>query len=338
MKLYRIIASLLLSMILGLNVCFVPASAESRYDDEVNEENALALLREYDPVGWEVVSFNIDNGHSSVEDWLIHADSNAYGLGTVMHEEYHMYTFYRNDYFIRENGDYIGSETIRLTNGLEFRIPYRNPGNTMFKTETYACTIPQDQRTFRFDTYVSNGTNTSANVNGIYGLIDEYAAYSWGLHTELCLYPFYRSSQIFIDLYNCGINDYQAYAEFRFWILGLLNYEKKYAPEYYEVHMNNIEWINAYCGITMQFREMIRQFEEYCAVMEDSKTWKPYSERLAEDRESRGIIMLNEVTSAPEYSEIEAELFRKCTISFSQEENTGRKLARRGTSSRHYRH
>ena len=336
MKLYRLIASLLLSVLLGLNVCFVPASAESRYDDEVNEENALALLKEYDPEGWAVIRFNMDNGDSSVEKWLVHADSNADGLDTVMHEEYHMYTFHRNDYFIRENGEYIGSETIRLTDGQEFYIPYRNYKNEMYKSEIYARTIPEDLRTFRYDTYISKGSVNTSNVDGIYGLLNEYSAYSWGFHTELCLYPFYRSSQTFMDFYICGINNYQAYAEFRFWILGLLNYERQYDPKYYEVHMNNTEWINAYCGTTMQFRDQIRLFEEYCQIMSDDKTWKPYSERLAGDIESWDISKLTKAASDPELSAIEQELFRKCTISFNSEENTGRKRTQRIPSGRHY--
>ena len=336
MKSLRIFTSVLLSTVMTCGVYCVPVHGEQAYDEEVNEENTLALLKAYDPEGWDIVSFNIREGNASIEDWLIYADSNADGLGTVMHEEYHTYTFYRNPYYIVEDGIYIGSETIRLTDGQEFHIPYRNPDNTMYITETYARTIPEELRTFRYDTYVSEGAADVSNKSGIYGLLNEYSAYSWGFHTDLRLYPYFAANDNFLDFYNDCINDYQAYAEFRFWTLGLLNYERQYAPEYYEEHMNNILWINAYCGTTMQFRDMIDTFEAYCAVMSDTKSWKPYSERLPEDREKRGIPMLQEASSAPELSAIEQELFRRCTITFQSTGKSCSKQTKRIPSPRHY--
>ena len=314
MKAMQIMTSLLIST-LGLTGS-VPVYAEQAYDEDVTEDTMIALLQEYDPESWQIVQFNKSIGEDDICNWLDQAGYEVGNLGTVVHEECHTYTFYKNDYFITDNGRPTASETIRLTDGQEFWIPYRDPDNVSFKTETYARTIPEDLRTFRYKTYVSEGSNNASNVHGIYGLLNEYSAYSWGFHNQLRMIPYYEKHQIYGDLFNNCINDYQAYAEFRYWTLGLLDYERKYAPDYYEAHMNNTEWINAYCGTTMQFRAMIRQFEAYCSTMSDDRTWKPYWQRLEEDKESRGILMLEKECASAELSAIEQELFQKCTITW----------------------
>ena len=298
-----------------VNVIAAPA-----FNAPVNEANALALLKEYDPEGYYVVNFEKQNNYSNIPFWLSGTNSNADGLDVTVHEEYHGYTIHKNGYFRDTENGYDRIETIRLTDGREIIVPFLSPDGTMYATKSFTKTLPESMRTDRYNTYVSEGSENSSNVDGIYGLLNEYSAYSWGFSNQMHLYPYYKANNTFYDFFNNCINDYQAYEEFRYWTLGLLNYEQKNAPKHYVAHMNNIDWINAYCGTTMQARDMIKQFTEYCSVMSDSQTWASYSYRLTSEKESRGINMLEEASAQPELKAIEDELFASSTIIVTEEQ------------------
>ncbi|MCR4950315.1 MAG: hypothetical protein K6A40_03205 [Solobacterium sp.] len=282
------------------------AAAAPAFDAPVTEENAIALLQAYDPEGYYIIKTQIDNGHSDLSFWLMGARTLAGALDTAVHEEFHGYTWNKNNlwraetiYCGKENGDII--------------INYEFADGKAYKTENFTKSLPAEMQTFRYDTYVAENASPSANQNGIYGLINEYAAYHWGFHNQLALYPYYKENNSYDDFYNGCINDYQAYEEFRYWTLGLLNYEKKNAPEQYKIHMENKEWIKAYYLITTRFRKWIDMFKQYLAEIDKSGRygWQTYTERMKTEMERRGINMLEEASAAPELKAIEDLIFAK---------------------------
>ena len=229
-------------------------------DSEVSKENALAILKAYDSDGSYIVNFMLEQGVDNIEVFLSSGESNARGLDTVVHENYHSYSYYKPSYFY--------SEAVYIGNQQDIDVPMNTGNVTVFPTSDWAETLPDELRTFRFDTYVSESSNTSANVKGPYGLINEFTAYCWGMHNQLALFPYYRSQgntfSVWKQFVNSCCNNRQAYAEFRFWILGYLNYAKANAEDVYNHFMNNQDFLNAYLTIEERFEKQISEFDLRC--------------------------------------------------------------------------
>lgn len=288
--------------------------AAPAYDAPVNETNAMALLKEYDPDGYYIVQTTKQMGSTGFSSWLQGSSNNAEALDTAVHEECHEYTHTKNDPLIYTDGGWLERETIYVGNGMaDIIVPFLFANNTVYKTENFTKTIPESMRTFRYDDYVAEGSELSSNQEGIYGLLNEYNAYSWGMNNQMMLYPYYKANNTYVDYFNACANGYQAYEEFRYWTLGLLNHERKNAPDQYKVHMNNIDLVNAYCITTTRFRTMIEEFKKNAAVMSDSNT-RDYTARLEYDMDWRGITMLENASAAAELKAIEEELFASATI------------------------
>ena len=288
--------------------------AAPAYDAPVNETNAMALLKEYDPDGYYIVQTTKQMGSTGFSSWLQGSSNNAEALDTAVHEECHEYTHTKNDPLIYTDGGWLERETIYVGNGMaDIIVPFLFANNTVYKTENFTKTIPESMHTFRYDDYVAEGSELSSNQEGIYGLLNEYNAYSWGMNNQMMLYPYYKANNTYVDYFNACANGYQAYEEFRYWTLGLLNHERKNAPDQYKVHMNNIDLVNAYCITTTRFRTMIEEFKKNAAVMTDSNT-RDYTARLEYDMDWRGITMLENASAAAELKAIEEELFASATI------------------------
>ena len=315
MKKTRRFVRTLLTVLITTAMMTLSIHAAPAFDAPVNETNAMALLKEYDPDGYYIVQTLKQLGESSFSIWIQGRSSNAEALDTAVHEECHGYTHSKNNPMVYTDGGWQERETIYLGDKNDIIVPYLFANNTVYKTENFTKTIPESMRTFRYDDYVSAGSELSANQDGIYGLLNEYNAYSWGFNNSMTLYPYYKANSTYRDYYNSCINNYQAYEEFRYWTLGLLNYEKKNAPAQYKIHMNNVDYANAYCWTTVRFRTMIEEFKKNAAVMSDSSsTWYSYARQLEGEMEDRGINMLEQASASAELKAIEEELFATATI------------------------
>ncbi|MBO6206942.1 MAG: hypothetical protein J6O73_08370 [Lachnospiraceae bacterium] len=223
---------------------------------EVNVTNALAILDEYDPEGSYIVHSMIDKGED-IGFWLDGEKSNARALDTAVHEEFHSYTF-------RMAGGW--KMAIYIGDDENINVEYTD----LCKTEEWAANLPESLRTFRYDTYVSAGSSPDSNTRGVYGLLNEFAAYSWGMNNAICLYPYYEAHPFTFDTWNGFINscenNYQAFCEFRFYTLGYLDYLQNAHPEMWNDVMNNQNYINAYCVTEKRFENLIA---EYLAKKED---------------------------------------------------------------------
>lgn len=225
---------------------------------EINYNNAMAILKAYDTDGYYLVSY-LTEEQNLVELYLGGSSSNADGLDTVVHEFYHGYSFQKPTGWNTE-AIYLGGQKDILVD--------QNSDVSIFPTETWAETLPQNLRTFRFDTYVAKGSDPTANLDGPYGLLNEFTAYCWGMHNQLALFAYYKSQGNSMDVWsaflsNCS-NDRQAYAEFRFWTLGYLDYAKSHNPAVYEHFMNNENYLKAYLTIKGMFESQIGAFDDRC--------------------------------------------------------------------------
>ena len=82
------------------------------------------------------------------------------------------------------------------------------------------------------------GSNSASNKLGVYGLLNEFAAYSWGLDTTVRLFPYFREhAETYDDWYRFiveGENDRNAYAEFLYWTLNYLEFARAYHRDVYD--------------------------------------------------------------------------------------------------------
>ena len=226
---------------------------------ELTVENAMAILKAYDDDGYYIVKYMIDHkdGEKNVKAFL-HGENVAESLDTVVHELFHSYCFWKNEKY--------RVETIYIGNGNDIDVVMIIPGSEITPTSKWAETLPDDLRTFRFSDYVSKDSELSANVEGPYGLLNEFTAYCWGMHNQLALFPYYKAQGNTFDVWQCFVgscaNNRQAYAEFRFWILGYLNYLKTNEPASYSHYMNDKEFLNAYLTIKKRFEKQIEEFNK----------------------------------------------------------------------------
>jgi len=162
---------------------------------------------------------------------------------------------------------------------------------------------------FRFDTYIGDNSNTSANVSGIYGLLEEFSAYYHGCNTSFILYNNVKNTSEFDDyllpeqsiwggdsididgsivypdsiakkrqylltsLATDCMGHYASYYEFNIFIGAYLKYTKTHLPGMYYNILNNNQFRYAYKMIDDNFSKLVIRMEE-----EFGNGFKPYKD------------------------------------------------------------
>ena len=271
---------------------------DSKYNSPSILENVINLTRDYDTDGYNLIQNELTNhGTYRLENWTSGYNNAARAADTCVHESFHAYVLdhysydydWNNGYYIFSFGYYIDPSSMITIKEHSF-----------FKTEEWASTISENLKTLRYSTYVAEGSDASANQSGIYGLINEFSAYCWGLNNQVQLYPYYRDIDDLVatdsQFKSAVINGTQAFTEFRFYILGYLNYAKEHHPEIYEECLNNQELINIYCIMERRFENLIKLSENLGVSYWTAEACTLYAE-----------------TSKPQYLDIENEMFLRTT-------------------------
>ncbi|MDO4632378.1 MAG: leucine-rich repeat protein [Eubacteriales bacterium] len=253
-KKYRIRLLSLLLMLLIIGSSSFQVLAAPGLNAAVTKENILAILDTYDKDGAYLVRNS--GSPNPVTEWWGAKDRLIDKMDTVVHESFHYYTYYKHD---KADAFYIGSQRTSLI--------YQTP---VFRSSLMAAKIPASMRTFRYDTYLGEGSaKMASNAQGIYGLFNEFTAYYWGMHTALALYDYYEKVDD-QDIYvwqryvtNCT-NDMMAYEEFQYYMLQYLQYAKKNYPKVYQSILLNKEFMSTWQLINRAYRA---QIEEYTASL-----------------------------------------------------------------------
>ena len=116
----------------------------------------------------------------------------------------------------------------------------------------------------RFNTYISKGSNSSSNVHGIYGLLDEFSAY---YHGSNALLKAGKSKVSFSDKNREHFlgefsKHFTAYYEFNLFIAWYLHYAKLYRKDVYTSLMENNNLRIAYTLIDKQFEKCISDYSK----------------------------------------------------------------------------
>ena len=262
-------------------------------EDELSEETLLALMDRYDPDGAWIIRHSQNAVHSwrdYVVGYSTYMDARR-RLQLVVHESLHVFhretgkTYSRDPAPSDNRIQYSRRFTIYIGGGEFITVPLTN----VYDTAEMAEGIPEALRTTRYDTYVSSEAHPlkGSRSDGVYGLLDEFAAYCWESNDEVKLISFRRER--IAEVYST----YQSYAEFRYYILSYLLYAKEHYPEIYEEIMDNEAFCRAFTTIDTLFAGFV---QEYLAA-----------KRLSAPT-STAYKALETAWSAPEYQELLAAL------------------------------
>lgn len=135
-----------------------------------------------------------------------------------------------------------------------------------FNSDLFIAIVPKEapKKIFRYGTYVGRGSETSANVCGIYGLMDEFSAYRnatrSGIEAANTAIRFQDNDKI-TTFQDQAIGEYFAYYEFRLFIAWYLEYAEKNKPDIYKKIMANTNLRIAYTLLDDGFRNDLKDLQ-----------------------------------------------------------------------------
>lgn len=247
----RIFSLWLLMLVLLMGTAVYAAAP--KMNAKITQKNVMALAKATDADGAYILQNGFRRGEN-VLAWWMSADTIAAGMDTAVHEQFHQDSLARG-------GDY--SENIYIGNKKYCRVKYTK----VFPSRKMAAAIPKALRTYRWADYVGKPEEGMfANEMGAYGLLNEFAAYYWGMHAQMSMLDYYMKQKTTVSQWeefvvNCA-NDRVAYAEFRYYILMYLLYAKQNEPSVYRGIAANRSFAQAYLAIDRDFAGLIREFED----------------------------------------------------------------------------
>ncbi|MCA6365042.1 MAG: hypothetical protein IM638_18570 [Bacteroidetes bacterium] len=170
---------------------------------------------------------------------------------TVIHESVHMHN----------KGGYL------IIPGIYIDVPRTRA----YKTSLFTPVVPADAREkiFRYKTYVDSSSHVSANISGIYGLLDEYSAYFNGVHA--CLQG---AKQALKDgdttraakFMSMASGTAQAHYEFRLFIAWYVHYASLKEKEAYEGMMGNQNLRVVFTLLDNEFRNTLTELNKLSKI------------------------------------------------------------------------
>lgn len=220
-----------------------------------------------------------------VDSWLYSGD-NIDNINTVVHEEFHAYSFRQAS----------GKQAIFTEGGQAVIVPYTD----VFESSRMSVLIPESLHTFRFGTYVGEGSGLTSNLDGVYGLLNEFDAYRLGQEAVHALLPLVLrdirendNTDRAYEYFAAYSNNRSAYAEFLFFTLRYMLYARENQPEVYDGILANPAYLNAFRFVQTRFEALIAlsdgNVEEIVAALND-RGHQAYctDEYLYIDRRGRG--------------------------------------------------
>lgn len=184
-------------------------------------------------------------------------------MDTCVHELYHAITT-RLGYqllvdakaprYIKAQGVYTGAGSPVL---LEF--------SALYPAREMASTFPPEARTFRFPTYVSpSGDTQGTQVDGVFGLLDEWTAYFHGSRTVLDFWPWVRDEAPRTEqlnfIYRARFHGmWVAYAEFKLFILHYVIHARTNHPDVYRGLLGNASFRRAFVAIDDAWTKLLAE-------------------------------------------------------------------------------
>lgn len=218
-----------------------------KYTEVATYDKVMQVLDKYDPDGAVFVRYTHDNDNKELP-WYNPGDRIIDSLDTEVHEDCHYYTQDKMN-----NQKY--SERIYCGNGKYITVDWDR--DTIPATYEAAAQFPTKYRTGRYGIYVHDDYTAVSNQYGPYGMLNEFNAYSWGLHNGLCMYNYIKDTKNKAtarkELLGIVRSNIEAYSEFHFYVISYMEYARKHYPDVYAYIGNDKDFLEAYNDIEKRF-------------------------------------------------------------------------------------
>ncbi len=262
--------------------------------------NSWYLLQQYDYLPQNLSTKGEDNNtlssskttntyhyieYGSLENMLSSLSTNVH---EISHAYFRLNTFkYANENNLKLNWD--NAEVyIYISPKTQYYISA--PHKWLFPSNTLISTIPENLRTYRFDTYIDG--NTSTQSDGIVGLLNEFNAYYLGAkftYDMLDVYTKYNNTPMegFSSWIQNMMSETGAFYEFDYFILEYLHYMKANKPEAYSQLIKVRNFVEAYKTVRSAYTSLLDEYfntieiemkklnadKDYKLWKEDNKLW-----------------------------------------------------------------
>lgn len=254
-------ACLLLACVPAVPAPVAHAASAPSYNCKLTQKNMLKLVRAYDSDAYYILETQ-DQAGDDFSEWMNGSKRLVDAVDTTVHEEFHGYTHTYGDSLAYADGTWHRYEYFYLGNKKTNRVVVTD----VFKTAEAASKIPKRYRTFRYDTYVSNSSGVSANLEGVYGMLNEFSAYYWGMHASESLYPYIKkhvsSAEGYWEFISSFTNNRDAYAEFYYWTLVYLDYARQHKPEVYKEILANDSYTKTFKTMRSKYQKLIKAYKK----------------------------------------------------------------------------
>lgn len=196
-------------------------------------------------------------------------------ISTGVHETTHAYMTWVAFKLVADAGGKWGAGSLAIpADGDPFVVPI----TALYVTAEMDATFPADAKTFRYGEYVTpDDPRLGSNTYGVYGLLDELAAYYQDSKTTLDLWPWVRDeapaeNRILLN-YLVLLDDLPtALAEFDLYILHYLVHAKEHQPEVYDAIVANEAFRAAYLAVRDGYVALAARAAELEATVYDVAT------------------------------------------------------------------
>ncbi|MBR0153431.1 MAG: N-acetylmuramoyl-L-alanine amidase family protein, partial [Lachnospiraceae bacterium] len=222
----------------------------------VTYDNVVNVLEQYDPDGAYIIR------HTSEDETLywLEGSSTIRGalgdFGIMVHEQCHEYNNYRlaPKYPVRGLANLGYEERIYLGGGKSVLVMM----TLVYDSIEMADSVPESLRGNRFDGYITTPESSMTSRHwGIYGLLDEYSAYCWGMNAGNMMEQY----KVDNGISRGNVSDeYLSYAEFRFYILKYPLYARENYPEIYKGILENDNFRRAFTTVDTKFASVVATY------------------------------------------------------------------------------
>ena len=186
-------------------------------------------------------------------------------ITTGVHEVTHSYATWMAFKLLADQGGVYGDGALAIPADGD---PTVVPITALFLTAQMDATFPADARTFRYGEYVTpDDPSLGTQVYGIYGLLDELAAYYQDSKTTLDLWPWVRDEapaegRVVLN-YLVLLDDLPVpLAEFELYILHYLVHAKDHEPEIYDAIVGNQAFRDAFNAVRDGYTALVARAAE----------------------------------------------------------------------------
>jgi hypothetical protein len=173
-------------------------------------------------------------------------------MGTAVHEVYHAWSAVMGYQLLVDTKTPRGAGAEAVYVGAQPMLVLYGP---TYPAREMAATYPADARTERFATYVSPSQETqSTQQEGVFGLLDEWAAYYHTGRTRVDFWPWVRDEsptieQLLVNYVARYHEMWVPYAEFKLFILHYLKHARDHRPDVYRELVGNESFRRAFVAV-----------------------------------------------------------------------------------------